>query len=369
MKQILNNIMVNSNIVSAILGEVMVAILVPAIKHRVEMIQRILSRVSAIGNVNWREQHIISGIIFSEINENTLLKRKDVIKKYVYDMLMIIMIPIVFIGTLYIVEIFVEIRVNQVEDYVQYCVVGGMLCGCVCITSIIGKRLKNNMERGLLLVLVEMLLSFFSVSMFADRKFLFIFSQGVAYVFVNSISLYVRECVFVNRYKGRFAKICDFARYGILVIIMNYQMMYSYEVGKKILDLWGAITIIEYIYGWKRTRESARIIVCLVGGERLECDRVLELKDDRIMCVESNDETHMVEKNQIECLVWQREEKCTGKDKKRRILQCELEEGMQIFYNDYWVDKNKWFHFVLRQNGVRKEYMCLSTQVKKYGIC
>lgn len=104
-------------------------------------------------------------------------------------------------------------------------------------------------------------------------------------------------------------------------------------------------------------------------GESLECDQVLELKDDRGMCVKSNDETHIVEKNHIAYMMWQRVEMCTGKDKKRQKLRCEFVGGLQIFYNKYWVDKNKWFHFVLRQNGVRKEYLCLSTYAKKYGIC
>lgn len=190
----------------------------------------ILFRVSFIGNVHWRERHIISGIIFSEVSESTILKRKDIIKKYLYDVLMIIMIPIVLLGTLYIAGFFAEIRMNQVEGYVQYCVVGGMLCGCVCMTSILGKTLKNNGARGLLLVLVEMLLCFFSVTMLAEQKCLIVFIQGVAYIFINSITIYVRKYIFVNRYKDWFTKICDFVKYGILVIIMNYQMLYSYEV-------------------------------------------------------------------------------------------------------------------------------------------
>lgn len=369
MKQIFNNLIVNSNIIGSIFSGVMVAILVPTINYIWKSIKKILSRMSAIGNVNWKERHIISGIIFSEVSERTILKRRDIIKKYLYDMLMIIMIPIVLLGMLYTAEVFAEIRMNQVEDYVQYGAVGGMLCGCVCMTSILGKRLKNNGARGLLLVLVEMLLCSFGFSMLAELKCLIVFIQGVAYIFINSISLYVRKYIFVTRYKDWFTKICDFVRYGILVIIMNYQMLYSNEVWGKIFDLWIGITIIEYLYGWRRVREGARIVVYLVGGEILGCDRVLELKDGRVMCVEANDETHIVEKNHIAYMMWQRVEMCTGKDKKRQKLRCEFVGGLQIFYNKYWVDKNKWFHFVLRQNGVRKEYLCLATHVQKYGIC
>lgn len=101
MKQIFNNLIVNSNIIGSIFSGVMVAILVPTINYIWKSIKKILSRMSAIGNVNWKERHIISGIIFSEVSERTILKRRDIIKKYLYDMLMIIMIPIVLLGMLY----------------------------------------------------------------------------------------------------------------------------------------------------------------------------------------------------------------------------------------------------------------------------
>lgn len=257
-----------------------------------------------------KNHRIIKCRIFERTSTKVGNKRKDLVKKYVYDMALVFVFLIIWLLSLCIIAGFVIIQKNRLGYVITY----GLLIGIIVLATIISKLRSRKEIKYYWLGIIDGLLVCFGMLMLDEIDVITI-NKYMAFFLTILLTVYLNKEIYKNRYVDWFVCVLDFLRYGVLLPVLDYRILNKNDIYGHIIDWWIVVTALEYVYAWCRASENEKILVYLKGEERILCEKVLESTDGRVMCVRGKTQITFVEKNDIRYMLCE----SMKKSKKRHI--------------------------------------------------
>lgn len=182
------------------------------------------------------------------------------------------------------------------------------------LATIISKLCSRKETKYYWLGIIDGALVFFGILMLDEMDVITI-NKYMAFFLTILLTIYLNKQAYKNRYVDRVVWLIDIVRYGVLLPILDYSILNLSDVYEKIAIFWILVTVIGYEYAWKRAEENEKIFIYLNSKERIQCEKVLECTDGRVMCIQGKTQVAFVEKSDIRYMLC----KSMTKSKKRHI--------------------------------------------------
>lgn len=316
-----------------------------------------------------QNRKIIKNVIVANEGYIPTEKIKIIIGKYLFDMLLVILFPIFVIFIFAAIALFSAIRwevISRVMGEIIIFII--LISGALFAQQASRMNFKSVKAKYYILLAIENMYIMLGMSLYSDGyEEIMMLIKCVSYVGAMLVILYYNDIVLEGRYIDVIIRICECVRYGVLLLIFNHNILDKMQVGGPIIYVWISFTLFEYLYVLIKSKKQLEVKLHLQDDAVIDCIRVMQCNNDRIMYVTKKGQYRFIEKNEINFISYKDETYRLILKKVNKKKVCRLNDGTEIEYEDYWIDKNQWFTFTNTSNNVRTKCICHIDKIVEYG--